>query len=67
MASFVNVYNIECLHSDIGYVTPQARLKGRDQQIVAERRRKLADARLARQTTHHQPQPEPLVPALALD
>jgi hypothetical protein len=42
------------LHSGIGYVTPQARLEGRDQQIVIERRRKLAAARQARELAHQQ-------------
>jgi hypothetical protein len=42
------------LHSGIGYVTPQARLEGRDQQIMAERRRTLAAARQAREMAHGQ-------------
>lgn len=50
----VNEYNTVRLHSGIGYVTPQARLEGRDQQILAERHRKLAAARLARETVHRQ-------------
>ena len=44
------------LHSGIAYVTPQARLEGRDQEILAERRRKLIAARLAREVT---PRPVP--------
>ena len=55
VADFVNEYNTVRLHSGIAYVTPQARLEGRDQQIVAERRRKLAAARQARETAHCQP------------
>jgi hypothetical protein len=43
------------VHSGIGYVTPQARLEGRDQQIIAARRSKLAAARQARETAHSQP------------
>jgi len=39
VADFAHEYNILRLHSGIGYVT-QARLKGRDKQIVAERSRK---------------------------
>jgi len=33
------------LHSAIGYITPQAKLEGREKQIFAERDRKLHDAR----------------------
>ena len=54
VSDFVNEYNTVRLHSGIGYVTPQARLDGRDQQILAERQRKLAAARLARETVHRQ-------------
>jgi transposase InsO family protein len=54
VSDFVNEYNRVRLHSGIGYVTPQARLEGRDQQILAERRRKLAAARSARETLHRQ-------------
>jgi transposase InsO family protein len=53
VAGFVNEYNTVRLHSGIGYVTPQARLEGRDQQILAERRRKLAAARLTRDRAQH--------------
>ncbi len=60
VADFVHEYNTLRLHSGIGYVTPQARLERRDEQIVAERRRKLAAARQARETAHGQPcQPQP--------
>ena len=65
VADFVHEYNTLRLHSGIGYVTPQARLEGRDQQIVAERRRKLAVARQAREMAHGQPcqlQPEHQAP-----
>ncbi len=55
VADFVHEYNTLRLHSGISYVTPQARLQGRDQQIVAERRRKLAVARQAREMAHGQP------------
>ena len=50
---FVNEYHTVRLHSGIAYVTPQARLEGRDQHILAERRRKLAAARLTRDVAHH--------------
>jgi hypothetical protein len=36
------------LHSAIGYVTPQAKLEGRERAIFAERQRRLAQARAAR-------------------
>jgi len=81
VADFVNEYNTVRLHSGIGYLTPKARLEGRDQQILAERHRKLAAARPARESLRRQvptegvperpqfDQPEPLpdvpVPALA--
>ena len=54
VAGFVNEYNTVRLHSGIAYVTPQARLEGRDQEILAERRRKLSAARLSRNIAHHQ-------------
>ena len=66
MADSVHEYNTLRLHSGIGYVTPQARLKGRDQQIRAEPRRKLAAARQAREMAHCPSclsQPEDPVPA----
>ena len=53
-ADFAHEYNTLCLHSGIGYVTPHARLKWRDQQIRAEPRRKLAAARQAREMAHCQ-------------
>lgn len=49
---FVRYYNEGRLHSAIGYVTPKARLTGQDQQIRAERQRKLAQARERRQQQH---------------
>jgi transposase InsO family protein len=52
VAGFVHEYNTLRLHSGIGYVTPQARLEGRDQQILIERHRKLAVARQARELAH---------------
>ena len=65
-ADFVHEYNAVRLHSGIAYVTPQARLEGREQQIMAERRRKLAVARLAREAAHQQPQPELRMPVSAV-
>lgn len=48
VTEFVEQYNTRRLHSAIGYVTPQAKLEGRETQIFAERDRKLEAARAAR-------------------
>jgi putative transposase len=45
VARYVEHYNTVRLHSAIGYVTPQAKLQGRDKEILAERDRKLEAAR----------------------
>lgn len=45
VARFVTHYNTERLHSAIGYVTPEAKLSGREIEIFAERDRKLQAAR----------------------
>lgn len=45
VARYVAHYNTVRLHSAIGYITPQAKLEGRDQAIFAERDRKLEAAR----------------------
>ncbi len=45
LASYMDHYNRVPLHSAIGYVTPQAKLEGREQQIFAERARKLEEDR----------------------
>jgi transposase InsO family protein len=45
VARYVEHYNTVRLHSAIGYVTPQAKLEGRDKEILAERDRKLDAAR----------------------
>ena len=58
VASFVRKYNTVRLHSGIGYIAPQVRLEGRDQQIFAERRAKLAKARHARDLANGHPKPE---------
>jgi hypothetical protein len=42
------------LHSALGYVTPQAKLEGREPQIFAERDRKLEAARRQRQLRRQQ-------------
>jgi putative transposase len=50
---FVEHYNTLRLHSAIGYVTPQAKLEGRDREIFAERDRKLEAARERRKEKRH--------------
>jgi transposase InsO family protein len=45
VAEYVAHYNTVRLHSAIGYITPQAKLEGRDKEILAERDRKLEAAR----------------------
>ena len=45
VARYVEHYNTVRLHSAIGYVTPAAKLEGRDREILAERDRKLEAAR----------------------
>ena len=45
VADFVAYYNTVRLHSAIGYVAPQAKLEGRDQEILAVREQRLAAAR----------------------
>jgi putative transposase len=67
VGEYVTHYNGVRLHSAIGYVTPQDKLEGRDQQIFDERDRKLAEARerrrVMRQAQRQQPEP-PAVPPL---
>lgn len=60
VAEFVAYYNNERLHSAIGYITPNDKLGGRETEIFAERRRKLAQAREDR-CRYWQQQPENLV------
>ena len=54
VARFVEEYNEERLHSAIGYVTPRAKLEGREQQIFQERDQKLEAARAARAVKRQQ-------------
>ena len=52
VARFVKEYNEVRLHSAIGYITPQDRLEGREEQIWEGRKRKLAAARKQRHDAH---------------
>lgn len=51
---FVGYYNCRRLHSAIGYVTPEAKLHGKEKGIFAERDRKLEEAREKRKITRQQ-------------
>jgi transposase InsO family protein len=53
VARYVEQYNTVRLHSAIGYVTPQAKLEGREKAIFAERDRKLEQARERRKAQRH--------------
>jgi hypothetical protein len=44
MDTYVTYYNDVRLHSAIGYVSPRAKLEGRDEAIWAQRRQNLAEA-----------------------
>ena len=44
VGEFVEYYNTEHLHSAIGSITPKDKLEGRENEIFAERDRKLAEA-----------------------
>ncbi len=61
VADFVEHYNTRRLHSAIGYVTPQDRLTGRQEQIQAERERKLFEARERRRLNRRQAREEACV------
>lgn len=62
VATFVEHYNTQRLHSAIGYVTPADKMAGREQEIWANRDQKLEEAR-ERRRQHHQ-QHEPTTAAL---
>jgi hypothetical protein len=67
VADYVAYYNEVRLHSAIGYITPKAKLEGKEKTIFAERDRKLAEARerrkvqrqAAREGALARPGPEP--------
>jgi len=48
MTDYVSHYNTVRLHSALGYVTPQDKLEGREEEIFRSRDRKLEDARALR-------------------
>jgi hypothetical protein len=48
VVTYVAYYNDMRLHSAIGYIAPKAKLEGRAEAILADRDRKLAEAREAR-------------------
>ena len=54
VTGFVEHYNTVRLHSAIGYITPEARLQGRDQHIFKDRDTKLEAARAARKAKRQQ-------------
>jgi transposase InsO family protein len=56
VGEFVEHYNTVRLHSALGYVTPQDRLKGRHTEIYATRDRKLEAAREARRQRRANPE-----------
>jgi putative transposase len=66
VARYVQTHNTLRLHSGIGHVTPQARLRGLDGEVMAERHRKLAAARQVRQSAHRPSQPERQMPILVV-
>ncbi len=51
---YVTHYNQIRLHSAIGYVTPKDKLEGREEEIFAQRDRKLAEARERRRAARQQ-------------
>jgi transposase InsO family protein len=53
VGEYVDRYNSVRLHSAIGYITPADKLAGREQEIFAERDRKLESAREMRKARRH--------------
>lgn len=52
VTSYIMYYNSQRLHSALGYITPLDMLRGRQEQILHERRAKLKCARQQRQQAH---------------
>ena len=52
IGEYVTHYNTVRLHSAIGYVTPQAKLQGRETAIQQQRQQRLAEARQARRQAY---------------
>lgn len=52
VSRYVEDYNTQRLHSAIGYVTPQAKLKGLEKAIFAQRQQRLGAARAARRQAY---------------
>jgi putative transposase len=71
VAEYTEYYNNVRLHSAIGYVTPKDKLEGRDKAILAERDRKLVEARQRRaqlrQAQNAQPSQATVGPLPAID
>jgi putative transposase len=65
VSRFVEEYNRERLHSAIGYVTPLAKLEGREQQIFDLRDRRLEAARARRKLLRQQTRAAGAVPPVA--
>ena len=59
VARYVAYYNEVRLHSAIGYITPKAKLEGREKTIFAARDRKLAEARERRKANRQAAQGTP--------
>lgn len=57
VSRYVEDYNTLRLHSAIGYVTPQAKLEGREKAIFAQRQQRLGEARAARRQAYQHQQP----------
>jgi putative transposase len=64
VADYTTHYNTVRLHSAIGYVTPQSKLNGKDQEIFDQRDRKLTEARERRQHLRQAERERPPAPPI---